>query len=43
MTAAVLDDHPKRSVIVGDQQALDGLAGSVVVPMAAVRARTQVT
>ena len=39
MAAAVLDDYPKGSVIVGDQQALDGLAGSVVVPMAAVRAR----
>jgi len=37
------DDYSKGSVIVADQQALDGLAGSVVVPMAAVRARTQVT
>jgi hypothetical protein len=45
MAAAVSDDYSKGSVIVivGDQQALDGLAESVVVPMAAVRARTQVT
>jgi hypothetical protein len=27
-----LDDYSKGSVIAGDQQALDGLAGSVVVP-----------
>ena len=32
MAAAVLDDYSKGSVLVGDQQALDGLAGSVVVP-----------
>ena len=33
MAAALLrDDYSKGSVIVGDQQALDGLAGSVVVP-----------
>jgi hypothetical protein len=37
MAAAVSDDYSKGSVIVADQQALDGLAGSVVVPMAAVR------
>jgi hypothetical protein len=43
MAAAVLDDYSKGSVIVGDQQALDGLARSVVVPMAEVRASTQVT
>ena len=30
--ALLLDDYSKGSVIVGDQQALDGLAGSVVVP-----------